>query len=182
MPAERSSSATFSVVRLRPVDAAHRVAGGVVLHQAVDRLDHLGDAFFAEGLPPPGRRTRPGSMSPASSSRRPRPRWPGRCRAARRPGRRRRGRPSSPRARRRAAAGVRPRGCRTALLAAVTYLPILLSVATISSVPTGAPIDRSFTLAQSRFPPLCVSSWAAVWVLGRMQGASAPYRPRHHLT
>ena len=60
-----------------PFHTADRVAGGVVLHQAADRLDHLGDAFFADGLPPPGRRTRPGEISPASSSWRPRATVPG---------------------------------------------------------------------------------------------------------
>jgi len=60
-----------------PQDATHWVAGGVMFHQSVDRLDYLGDAFFAEGRPPPARRTRPTEMSPESSSWRPRATVPG---------------------------------------------------------------------------------------------------------
>ena len=67
------------LVRLAHLTPAHRVAGGVVLHQLVDRVDDLGGAFFAEGLPLLRRRTRPGPAwaSPLSSSARPRATVPG---------------------------------------------------------------------------------------------------------
>src|SRR5271165_5737499 len=55
-----------------PLEAAHGIAGGIVLQKPLDLRDYLG-RFFSAGLrPPPGLRTRSHSTSCASSSWRPR--------------------------------------------------------------------------------------------------------------
>ena len=43
----------------RPTQSGHRIAGGVVLQQAVEDVDYVGRFFSVAGRPPPWRRVRP---------------------------------------------------------------------------------------------------------------------------